>query len=227
MWKQLSAAKIVFLVLLPCIAYCAEALAPIPPLPHIVSPYIKQTIKFFGRCRSSSFPNRLETIQAGEEVHLLKRQAQPMAIALHKLTLRSVPEKLVPGIEFSSLLIKAATRSTYRPFRPAVMDKILRAFGTICANRLELWNIDTNGSIRGVNIIQTLTQVLSPRLEPELTRTKCVLSIRSFRIFGNDLPVIRWFQNQVDMSSCQINLMIRGPFSLDNRVSSGLTLRLL
>ncbi|OAG30269.1 hypothetical protein NEDG_02245 [Nematocida displodere] len=186
------------------------------PLPeYIVSPYTEQTIAFFEKCGSERFPNQLETIQIGEERHILKKQRQLMYIDFYTYTLESVPDQLTQGIEFNKLSISTTAPELTR-INPAVLEKILRIFGTINAETLEFHNRVTIAS--SDDLVQPFERSLARHNDSEAAAplTRCVLNVKNLSVFSNTVLPIKQFQERVDLSQCQINLTLAGELELDS-----------
>ncbi|OAG29109.1 hypothetical protein NEDG_01248 [Nematocida displodere] len=184
---------------------------------YIVSPHTAQTINFFSRSQSDSHPNVLDAVQVLGETHLTRTQTQQIHVDLTQYTLESVPEKLVHEIEFAALVIESsqAAPSTARNTSPdtpahAIFSKILRAFGTISADVLQLSNVVLDVPEADPNTQNTLEDP-----NPAQTPT-CVLKIKSLKIFDVEEPAIRWLQKQVNLSKSRICLEVSCPLVLEN-----------
>ncbi|OAG32513.1 hypothetical protein NEDG_02236, partial [Nematocida displodere] len=189
--------------------YCSnEYLGP----EHIISPYTKQTIKFFERSGSEGWSNQLRTVQIDGKRCILKDQKGQMTIFLQNYPTSSVPRKLVPRIVFTTLIIKSSSASTNQ-ININVLKKILRAFGTIYANTLNLIDLKHDGfsASRG---IKRLVRGFSPHNK---TPTRiCILNINILHMFDANREGIKWFQGRVDMSQCQIGLLISPGVGVEN-----------
>ncbi|OAG32287.1 hypothetical protein NEDG_02038 [Nematocida displodere] len=183
---------------------------------HIVSPHTKETLQFFSMSGSSSIPNKLAVVKIETQTHILKKQTQLCRIILPNYTLESVPQRLVEGIEFTMLLIESGGgQSTIIQLNPAVMSKILRAFGTICAETLELCNLKTNAS-DATNQEMLLANHSSSELDTHINPTQCILNLKKLIIAYASEPTIQWWQERVDMSQSWIELEIWGGHKLHN-----------
>ncbi|OAG30745.1 hypothetical protein NEDG_02216 [Nematocida displodere] len=208
------------LIVLCVIVGCAEETVPAPLLRHIVSPYTVQTIAFFERSGSDDWPNMLVSVEIDGQRCILKKQTQAIRISLEKYTLETVPEQLAQGIEFDILIMVPNDRDKIAQFDPAVLEKILCVFGTICADILDFSNLDLDGS-RIKNMIQRMGRSVgrlgrteTPELAPATPITKCILTIKTLLIQKNTLPTIIWLQKRLDLTQCRINLTIRGELQL-------------
>ncbi|OAG29777.1 hypothetical protein NEDG_00910 [Nematocida displodere] len=159
---------------------------------YIVSPYTEQTIEFFSQGRSLYHTTALETHQVGNRAYVLKEQSQTREIFLRQHTAESIPEKLVDGIVFTTLKL-----TSFSQVNPAILGKLLAAFGTISAQRLEVYNLDfaDPGGVESLNTIETPAQ-------------RCILDISSLRLLGTSEAAIRWLGLRIDLSQCHINLLI-------------------
>ncbi|OAG29863.1 hypothetical protein NEDG_02212 [Nematocida displodere] len=184
------------------------------PLPeYIVSPYTEQTIAFFEKSGSERLPNQLETIQIAGKRHILKKQSQPMDIDFDIYTLESVPDQLTQGIEFNKLSILTTEN---RSINPAVLEKILRVFGTVNAEILSFHNRVTTASPD--DLVQRFERSLAHHNDSETAAplTRWVLNVKNLRVFSNTVLPIKQFQERVDLSQCQINLTLAGELELEN-----------
>ncbi|OAG31295.1 hypothetical protein NEDG_01773 [Nematocida displodere] len=180
------------LIVLCVIVGCADEVS---ETEYIVSPYTEQTMEFFERSSADDWPIVLATVQIGKKKFIVRKQTRNLIIYLDKHTLRTVPKKLVKGIVFQWLTI-----DSNGPFDPAVLKKILCAFGTINAKWLKLRNleIDEASSYNDKHpIIRTLTQA-----------PKCVLNIESLQIYTTPKSSIEWLQERVVLSESPIGLLI-------------------
>ncbi|OAG30267.1 hypothetical protein NEDG_02243 [Nematocida displodere] len=187
---------------------------------YIVSPYTEKTIAFFEKSSSEYCPNVLKTVEIDGKRCLLKKQPKTIFIFFRHYILETVPEQLVQGIGFDTLIIAPRQKDKITRTNPAVLEKILSALGTICADTLELSNLDLDGS-GGKKNSQRMARFLgrfggkeTPKLAPAITR--CILSIKTLLIQHNTLPTIVWLQKRLDLSLCRINLTIRGELQLEN-----------
>ncbi|OAG31268.1 hypothetical protein NEDG_02256 [Nematocida displodere] len=199
-------------VLMPCIAQLAEKISPVLSLPHIVSQYTKKTIEFIETSDISYFKNGLETVWVGGKKCLLRKQTRHHIIYLNICTLQTIPMKLVQGIEFRRLHFDADGQ-----FDPAILEKILNAFGTINADSLGLFRLNNrNGTPQQsgqlAQQIERWFLKLGPledtpkHSEPELA--KCVLNVKELTIYATPKTTIGWFQGRVDLSGSPIKLVI-------------------
>ncbi|OAG31269.1 hypothetical protein NEDG_02257 [Nematocida displodere] len=187
---------------------------------YIVSPYTEQTMEFFERSGSDVWGNVLETVQIDGERCILKKQTQCLSIYLNKYTLETVPEHLAQGIEFSTLRIVPHMKSTVAHFDPAVLERVLKLFGTICADTLIFYNLGFDDSRikkksqRMARLSGKFGRSETPEVAPPTTR--CTLSIKTLVIQHNTTPAINWLQKRLDLSHCLINLKITGKLELEN-----------
>ncbi|OAG29110.1 hypothetical protein NEDG_01249 [Nematocida displodere] len=201
---------------------------------HIVSQHTEQTIKFFSRSRSESYPNVLNTIHIAGSTCLAKNQtATPYKIALNQYTLASVPEHLVGGLVFNALLIEPSIGSSrFVPFDRAVLCKILQAFGTINANIFQVTGLNfgepapgiTQHSRQPTRSARTLGRPQAPTQtppedatpSPAQAQTRCHLKINSLRLVFTTQAAIKWVLDQIEIESPQIEVEIRGQIELDS-----------
>ncbi|OAG29779.1 hypothetical protein NEDG_00912 [Nematocida displodere] len=215
-WAKRLVCHVLCLAVLLMLLRCTEEIA--PPSELIASPYTKQTLKFFSRRPSSQPFRHLETVRLGKHTYIKKKQSGIVVISLKKHTVASIPKKIAPGIEFSTLLIESRDPSTAaRHSDSAILHLILDAFGTICADTLEFCYLNNNSSDAGVNITRYFPWHRPGRTNPELTqRSRCSLNIKKLGIFEQSITAIKWFQEKIDLSQCRISLEIRGRLELDN-----------
>ncbi|OAG30416.1 hypothetical protein NEDG_02206 [Nematocida displodere] len=205
---------------------------------YIASPYTEQTMEFFEKSRpdlpkrngfgSADRQNMLVTVEIDGQRCLLKKQREIIYINPKNYTLETVPEHLVQGIEFNILTIAPGDEHKIARTNPDVLEKILNALGTICADTLLFYHLDLDGSGSG-NKIQRMTRSVrrigrwssgnfgrkeTPELVPAITRY--ILSIKTLWIQHNTLPAIVWLQKRLNLSHCRINLTILGKLQLDN-----------
>ncbi|OAG32285.1 hypothetical protein NEDG_02036 [Nematocida displodere] len=213
--KQL---RICCALLLPALFSAALGARVSPRLPHIVSPYTEETLQFFSLSGSAYFPNNLETVQVAAQTHILKKQTRTTYIDLQKYSLETVPSQLAQDIEFATLLVSTVDQIVPTRTSPAILGKILRAFGTICADTLELHSMDIVGPNNITNSIQRMVQFFSRYQEPENTAPapKCILKIKKLNIFGSTVAAINWLLARMDLSLSRIELVLNGEFRLDN-----------
>ncbi|OAG30263.1 hypothetical protein NEDG_02252 [Nematocida displodere] len=187
----------------------------LPLSDHIVSPYTEQTMDFFEKSEIERQPNQLETIQIGEERHILKKQSQPMNIYFDIYTLESVPDQLTQGIEFNELSISTTTAEN-RSIDPAVLEKILRVFGTVNAETLSLHNWATTASPD--DLVQPFERIFAENNDSEAAAplTRCVLNVKNLNMFCNTVLAIKQFQEWMDLSQCQVELTLVGELELEN-----------
>ncbi|OAG31391.1 hypothetical protein NEDG_02273, partial [Nematocida displodere] len=188
---------------------------------YIVSPYTEQTMEFFDRCGSESWPNRLETVEIDGQRCILKKQTRTLIyIFLQSYTISSIPEQLVQGIEFDKLIMVPNDRDKIAQFDPRVLEKILCVFGTICADTLVFSDLSLDGSgsesksQRMGRSVGSFWGKETPELAPATPR--CILSIKTLLIQKSTLPTISWLQKRLDLSQCQVNLVIVGKLQLEN-----------
>ncbi|OAG29862.1 hypothetical protein NEDG_02211, partial [Nematocida displodere] len=208
------------LIMLGVIVGCSDETSPTPLLNHIVSPYTKQTKAFFVRSRSQYWSNRLETVQIDGQRCILREQLETTYIFLQNYTLETVPEHLAQGIEFDKLIILPDDKDNVAQCDPRVLEKILSALGTICADTLELYNLDLDDS-GGKKKSQRMARFLGNfgrKETPELASpiARYTLSIKTLLIRSTTLPAIDWFQKRLDLSHCQISLIIIGKLQLES-----------
>ncbi|OAG30748.1 hypothetical protein NEDG_02219 [Nematocida displodere] len=182
---------IIWVAMLCVIVGCADEVS---EPEYIVSPYTEQTIAFFERSSSDDCPNVLETVQIDGNRCILKKQTQPHKICPDKYTLEAVPEKLLSDIVFNKLVMESTAQ-----FDPAVLGKILIAFGTIDATRLELTNLVFNGS--------SSDNDEHPQTQRPIASI-CMLNVKELRLFGLSKSVIVWIQGQVVLSGSRMGLAI-------------------
>ncbi|OAG29864.1 hypothetical protein NEDG_02213 [Nematocida displodere] len=156
---------------------------------HIVSPYTEQTMEFFERSGSDVRPNVLETIEIDGERCILKKQTQAVRISLEKYTLETVPEQLAQGIEFDRLVVEPSG-----PVDPAVLEKILSAFGTINAEWLDLADLEIDDP--------------SPYNDEHPRTPMCALNVDTFQVTTTPKTTIEWLQKRVVLSGFPIELVI-------------------
>ncbi|OAG31293.1 hypothetical protein NEDG_01771, partial [Nematocida displodere] len=184
-----------------CVAVgCAEEVS---EPEYITSPYTEQTIAFFDRSRPDiskrhgSGPveekNMLVSVEKDGQRCLLKKQPKTNYINPKNYTLETVPEKFVEGIVFGCVTIASNGGG---PFDPAVLEKILCAFGTIKADWLALSNLEFNdpSSDTGEHL-RTLT-------------SRCVLDVNMFGISHTPKTAIEWLQERVVLTGLRITLTI-------------------
>ncbi|OAG31153.1 hypothetical protein NEDG_01566 [Nematocida displodere] len=188
----------------------------------ITSPYTEQTIRFFEKSCYSEYPTALNTVEKDEKAQILKKQTELIYINLEKYTLETVPEQLAQGIEFDKLIILPDDKDKVTRFDPRVLEKILSALGTICADTLVFYNLDLDG-FGSKNMIQRVGRLPgnfgrkeTPELAPATPITRYTLSINTLLIQHNTIPAIAWLQKRVDLSQCRINLAIVGKLRLNN-----------
>ncbi|OAG30950.1 hypothetical protein NEDG_02266, partial [Nematocida displodere] len=206
------------LIVLCVIVGCADEVS---EPEYIVSPYTEQTMEFFDRCGSESWPNRLETVEIDGQRCILKKQTRTLIyIFLQSYTISSIPEQLVQGIEFDKLIMVPNDRDKIAQFDPRVLEKILCVFGTICADTLVFSDLSLDGSgsesksQRMGRSVGSFWGKETPELAPATPR--CILSIKTLLIQKSTLPTISWLQKRLDLSQCQVNLVIVGKLQLEN-----------
>ncbi|OAG30742.1 hypothetical protein NEDG_02262 [Nematocida displodere] len=216
--KKLLGCQLTWLGVFCMAVGCADKV-PVPG--YITSPYTKQTIKFFKKSGSDGRVNRLEIVEIDGERRLLKKQTQSFTIALDKYTLKNIPKKLAQGIEFRTLAIESTAH-----FDPAVLEKILSAFGTINADKLELSNLainkvtartNPNTNTNDANIFQRCLQALwgmCRRVFELVFRLvngvppKCTVNVKDLGIYSTPNTSIEWLQERVDLPGSPIELVI-------------------
>ncbi|OAG30418.1 hypothetical protein NEDG_02208 [Nematocida displodere] len=201
------------LIVLCVIVGCADEVS---EPEYITSPYTKPTMDFFEKSGFEEWPNRLATVQIDKKRCILKRQPKTIYIFLQNYTLETVPQYLAREIEFSTLTITPRRKDKVTRTNPAVLEKILSALGTVCADTLVFSNLDLDGS-GSENKIQRMGHFgrkETPEVAPPITR--CILGIKTLWIRSNTLPAISWLQKRLDLSLCQINLKISGKLELEN-----------
>ncbi|OAG30412.1 hypothetical protein NEDG_02234 [Nematocida displodere] len=164
----------------------------VPEPEYIVSPYTKQTIKFFERSGSDDWENRLETVEIDREIHVNRFQPRCFSIYLNKYTLETVPEELVADIRFNRLTLESDG-----PVNPAVVEKILCAFGTINVSWLDLADLEIDDPSSDNNG--------HPRATPT---PKCVLNAKELWITNTPKSSIVWLGERVGLVSSGIGLRI-------------------
>ncbi|OAG31154.1 hypothetical protein NEDG_01567 [Nematocida displodere] len=214
---------IIWLVAMPYIAQCAQESVPKSYPDHIVSPYTKQTIKFFDKSKLERWTPVLDTVNINGEEHILKKQPNTKQINLNKYTIGSVPEGLVQEIEFDVLRIVSWSKKTPKRIDPALLEKIFAVLGGIHAETLELFRLDISDSGSGVNIVKSLSRLIrsnplkaentTPAAEPILT---VPIIIKTFRIIDCPEKLIRRLQKQMDLSQSHISLKIDSKLELDS-----------
>ncbi|OAG32196.1 hypothetical protein NEDG_02115 [Nematocida displodere] len=209
---------LLFLALLSYIAHSTEEIVQSSSPEHIVSPYTKQTIRFFSRSYFENHHSTLEIVKTHEETHILKKQRNSVVVSLQKHNLHSVPEKLVQGIEFSTLKITSA--GPIFPIRvdSAVLNKILCALGSIVADSLELYGLDVNAMNTSPSSIQRVAWALVRHKKHKTVPAPptCILNIKQLLVTSVSSPTIKWFLAYSDMSQCRISLVISGGQELDS-----------
>ncbi|OAG32197.1 hypothetical protein NEDG_02116 [Nematocida displodere] len=174
---------------------------------HIDSPYTEQTIEFFEKGRCEEYPNGLKTIAIFEKRHILKKQFKKMCIYTQNHTLETVPDQLAQGMMFRKITLTTTHGDV--PASLAVLEKILGAFGTLCADKLVFDNLPTNTETDG-------GENRLGNFETTAPLAKCILNVSRLHIFTNTAPAIKWIQERVDLSQCQTYLTIFGGLELDN-----------
>ncbi|OAG30264.1 hypothetical protein NEDG_02253 [Nematocida displodere] len=174
------------LIVLCVIVGCADEVS---EPEYIVSPYTKQTIKFFERSRSD-WSTDLKTVKVGKKRCLLRKQTESQTIYLDMYTPKNIPKNLVKGIVFSKLTI-----DSNGPFDPAVLEKILSAFGTINADVLALKKLKVR-----VSSYSGKHSAIQP--------LRCVLNVKELTIYATPKTTIGWLQERVDLSWSRIRLLI-------------------
>ncbi|OAG32515.1 hypothetical protein NEDG_02238 [Nematocida displodere] len=174
--------NIIYLLAVGMLLRCAEDIG--LHTDHIVSPYTEDTINFFSQSNTQETPNALETVQILGKAHILTKQSNPAHIVLENYTLKSIPENLVQGIEFSILKILSTARITHKRFKSAVLNKILGALGTICTETLTIYGLKIDDVNRGNNAISRLgrsvwEKVRSVRSGQSARSVWSVLSVRA------------------------------------------------
>ncbi|OAG30741.1 hypothetical protein NEDG_02261, partial [Nematocida displodere] len=181
------------LIVLCVIVGCADEVS---EPEYITSPYTEKTIAFFEKSSSEYCPNVLKTVEIDGKRCLLKDQTQTIRISLDKYTLKHIPKNLVKGIVFNGLTI-----DSNGSFDPAVLKKILSAFGTINADVLALKKLEIWVSSYNDEHPRTLAQ--TPTRTP-----KCILNVKVLTIYATPKTTIEWLQERVDLSLSRINLLI-------------------
>ncbi|OAG32106.1 hypothetical protein NEDG_02276, partial [Nematocida displodere] len=223
--KTLQACSILYLAYLTAFTHpihCVEE-GPLPE--YIVSPYTEQTLQFFSRNRHVYYANMLETVDVGDQTHIVKKQRCLIEIFLPEHSLDSVPECFVPGLEFTKLVISLATYTQRNRFDHATLSKILSAFGPIYADFLGLCTLDVVDSEEALSPAHDLAlaaQRVSQEHQstgalentpPALTHT---INTKMLKITGVSLPTIGWLKKHLDMSQSRIDLVIDGQMRLAN-----------
>ncbi|OAG30431.1 hypothetical protein NEDG_02249 [Nematocida displodere] len=189
-----------------------EESAPEHRIWHIVSPYTKQTIEFFALSGRRGFLNELETTEVDGEDHICDYQGTEMTLYLSKYKLSTIPDVLVQGILFKDLTI-VTTGDCDNLVGPVVLEKILKAFGTIDATTLTFNN---QVSDKEAVTIEPLDWYIR-RYGDVAPTFRCILNnVATLRIFSHEVPGIRWIQERVDLSNCRIDLEIVGYLELEN-----------
>ncbi|OAG32194.1 hypothetical protein NEDG_02113 [Nematocida displodere] len=222
------------LLVLTIAVHCAEETAPNLHPDHILSPYTEQTLKFFSQSYSQQRPNNLKTGQRPEQAQILRKQTRPIHIILENYTLDLVPEKLAQGIEFSTLLLISTPRHSpnhpeplFTPTRTstAVLQRILSALGTICADSLEFHGVKVDFWSSIESMAQRLGRAARGvgdglyglgMLDQATVPTRHSHSIKGLKIIATTVSSIKWVQKHLDMSQCRINLAIWGLMDLDS-----------
>ncbi|OAG32280.1 hypothetical protein NEDG_02031 [Nematocida displodere] len=181
------------LIVLCVIVGCADE-APGPM--YIASPYTAQTIEFFERSGSEGRGMQLRSIATSTKKYILKNQPRKIQINLERYTLETVPEKLVDGIKFKTLIIRSDGHCV-----PAVLERVLVAFGTINTDRLEVFNLNINDEFEPILLptAASLPGVPSKGLSMNPPPTRCILNTKDLTIICCRIPGIIWFQERVSV----------------------------
>ncbi|OAG29388.1 hypothetical protein NEDG_00521 [Nematocida displodere] len=203
------------------LAGCTSEL--VPGVDYILSDRTKETLTFFREHHPKLSCDELGVVQIGEETHMLKRQMGEILIILKKHKLGSVPQSLVEGVEYSRIRISTRNQGASVQEDLGVLAMILSAFGTICADSLELSDLKLGSWASGGAMARLFSKSpgeialksLKSGTLGRLEVPRCILRIKKLKIANSTELAIKWFQARVDMSQCRVNLIIDGNLELD------------
>ncbi|OAG31531.1 hypothetical protein NEDG_00006 [Nematocida displodere] len=174
---------------------------------YLESPHTARTLEFFG---VSGYDLLTRTPSSATSPRIAENQWGDIEIHLNKYTLETIPDEIVQGIRFGNLIIcaKYSRKEKAWPIKHDVVEKVLRALGTVYADKLAICSI---------------IDVAAPRKRSSLAPPTCPNTPRLLRVYTPHLELKKLssaaagvFLALIDLSACKLVLRMPNACNLTN-----------